>query len=722
MKIAIVYNRESKDVINLFGMANQEKYGLKSIKRITDALKSAGHQAQSFEGDKNLIGKLEDFMPRVLKNERPGMVFNLSYGIQGQARYTHVPGILEMIGIPYVGSGPLAHSLSLDKVVAKMIFRQHGLSTPDFAVLDAPGFALPDLKYPLIVKPKNEAVSFGIKIVHNEKELRAAAGHIFEKFQQPVLVEQYIDGREINVGILGNQPAEALPPAELTFGEGGPKIYTYEDKTRKSGREVGIVCPAPISPELTLKAQELAKRAFSVLGCFDCARVDMRLDKNDNLYILEINSLPSLGEHGSYTQAAQTAGLDFTALVNRLVEVASSRYFGTPTPPQIGTRKLDPDKQFFSYLTERRDMIEKSLKHWVAISSRTSDPIGNGAAAERLHLRLTELGMKKNENFGDERSAILWESKKGLAGGTLLIGHLDVPLSLDTPTVGFRREPEWLYGEGVGCSRAPLVALEYALRSLRSARKLREIPLGVLYYFDEGRDCRYSAAAIKKACEQAAQVIVLRPGQEESIVTQRRGQRKYTLLADGRPKRIGGASQKPDALLWFGRRLEEISRLNNRKERLGITVTHVKTTTYPMHLPHAVNATLLVSYYDSAKADATERELRTILKSGDFNGRLELISDRPPMPDRKTSRAFYKLLEGSAKRWEIALNKTSSVWPTAAGYAPKSTPVLCGLGPVARELYTPQESVSRISLVQRTLLLADFLHELKTVKRAGKKK
>ena len=119
MKVAIVYNMESERVINLFGIPNREKYGKKSIKRITDALKKGGHQVKSFEGDKDLIEKLEEFMPRVIKGERPGMVFNVSYGIQGQARYTHVPSILEMIGVPYVGSGPEAHSLSLDKVVAK---------------------------------------------------------------------------------------------------------------------------------------------------------------------------------------------------------------------------------------------------------------------------------------------------------------------------------------------------------------------------------------------------------------------------------------------------------------------------------------------------------------------------------------------------------------------------------------------------------------------------
>ena len=376
MKVAIIYNRQKKKVINLFGMPNKEKIGKKTIKRILDALKKAKHQAIALEGDKELIHNLEEFMPRVLKGERPGIVFNVSYGIQGEARYTHVPGILEMVGIPYVASGPLAHSLALDKVVSKTIFRQFDLPTADFAVLNDPGFAAPDLEYPLIVKPKNEAVSFGIRVVQNEQELREAAQVIFDAFSQPVLVEQYIDGREINVGLLGNDPPEAFPPAEIVFDDAGPKVYSYEDKTGRSGREIKVECPATLPPEKASEAQELAKRAFQVLGCRDCARVDMRMDKEGNFYILEINSLPSLGEHGSYTQAAEVVGLDYEALVNRLVEAAVARYFGTPKPPPIHTQKREAGEQIFQYLTERRDRIEKRLREWTRLSSRTSDPVG----------------------------------------------------------------------------------------------------------------------------------------------------------------------------------------------------------------------------------------------------------------------------------------------------------------------------------------------------------
>lgn len=179
-------------------------------------------------------------MPSVISGERPGLVFNLSYGIQGRARYTHIPAIFEMLGIPYVGSGPETHAVALDKVLTKMVLLQRGLPTPKFTVLENPDFELPlqeNLTYPLIVKPKDEAVSFGLKIVHNDEELREGVRTIYENYDASILVEGYIDGREFNVGLLGNDPVEALPPVELLFSE-GKKIYTYEDKVKQSGRTI----------------------------------------------------------------------------------------------------------------------------------------------------------------------------------------------------------------------------------------------------------------------------------------------------------------------------------------------------------------------------------------------------------------------------------------------------------------------------------------------------
>ncbi|NQU19665.1 MAG: ATP-grasp domain-containing protein [Candidatus Nealsonbacteria bacterium] len=710
MKVAIVYNRESQRVINLFGLPNREKYGLGAIKRISDALRKGGHRVAAFEGDKDLIDRLEEFMPRVVKSERPGMVFNLSYGIQGQARYTHVPGMLEMLGLPYVGSGPLAHSLALDKVVSKMIFVQHGLPTPDFAVLDGPGFEMPELKFPMIVKPKNEAVSFGLKIVRSEKALREAADVIFDEFQQPVLVEQYIAGREINVGLLGNHPTEALPSAEVTFGKKGPQIYTFEDKRNTSGREINVICPAEIDDELAAKAQALAKRAFEVLACYDCARVDMRLDKEGNLYILEVNSLPSLGRRGSYVQGAAAVGLDFAALINRLVDVAATRYFGVPSPPDVAPKAASEDQRIVSFLSERRDQIEDAVQDWVACRSRTSDPVGVQEVVGRLDGRLQKLGMKPVADLTDRRVAMTWQSAAGLDGGTLVVGHLDVPISREMVAQNYRREPEWLYGEGIGSSRAPLVSLLFVLRALRRVRRLHRIRLGVLYYSDEGRDCRYSADVIRQAAARARQVIVLRPGNVgDFMVTARRGQRHYRVRIEGEPIRLGRPHSKLRALPWAFDKLQQCTNLTSRKDRIAVATLDLQTAHMPMLLPHQVTASLLVSYPDEKVGDRVEGQIREILTGKGISCKLEPLSARPPMKERRATVRLAKAVEAVAQQWEIPLKRESSVWPSAAGLVPASTGVLCGLGPVARDTYTPDESVDRISLMQRTLLLAEFL-------------
>jgi D-alanine-D-alanine ligase len=710
MKIAVVYNRQSKKVINIFGTPNREKYGKKSIARIERCLKEGGHQVATFEGDKDLIANLEQFMPRVIAGERPGMVFNLAYGIQGQARYTHVPGILEMVGLPYVGSGPMAHSLALDKVVAKMIFVQRGLPTPEFAVLETPDFAIPELPYPLIVKPRNEAISLGLRIVNSDAELREAAAVIFEQFEQPVLVERFIDGREINVGLLGNNPTQALPPAELDFGD-GPKIYTLDDKRHKSGREVRIVCPADLDQAMTKRAQDIARRAFEALGCYDCARVDMRLDADGNFWILEINSLPSLGEHGSYVQGAAAIGLDFTALVNRLVEVASARYFGVPAPPDATAEDSDPGKAIFAWITARRDRIEHGIQEWTARASRTSDPVGLRAAMQALDKTLVDVGL---EVVGDLTSDATraWQTAAGLEGGTLLLVHLDVPLPFAAAVPPFRRDPEWLHGEGIGCSRAPLVILETALRALRKVRRLRGLKLGVLCYTDEGQDCVHSQAMIRAAAARAARVLVLRPSvKPDTVVTRRRGLRHYAVLARGPARRLGHPGKRPDVFRWLSAKLEECCALSSRKERIAVGVGDLRTIAYRTLLPHEVRADLMVGFPDADAANALEERIRAVLGTGGDGHRVgvDLVADRPAMLDRKANRELARSLEEAAAVWDIPLGVDSSLLPSVAGLVPDGTPVLCGLGPMTAETYTAQEAVQRISIVQRTLLLAQFL-------------
>ena len=306
----------------------------------------------------------------------------------------------------------------------------------------------------------------------------------------------------------------------------------------------------------------------------------------------------------------------------------------------------------------------------------------------------------------------MWQTQPGFDGGTLFVAHLDVPMIVDQARQGFRRDPEWLYGEGVGRSRAPLVMLEYAFRSLRSIRRLRKLPVGVLLFSDEGRDAAQSAPLIRDAAARAEHVVVCRPGTVgNGILTRRRGSRRYQLVVEGERLSPGRIGRKRPVLPWACEKLEAMGRLSTPtpKKRISVAALDLKTERHPMFVPHRVEGSLMVSYSDSAHADEAEASMRSILGKGGPKWTLTRLADRPPMADRRSNRSLVTALEAAAARWEIPVRRETSSWPSVAGLAPASAAVVCGVGPVTRDRGSPEEAVQRISLVQRTLLVAEYL-------------
>jgi D-alanine-D-alanine ligase len=160
---------------------------------------------------------------------------------------------------------------------------------------------------------------------------------------------------------------------------------------------------------------------------------------------------------------------------------------------------------------------------------------------------------------------------------------------------------------------------------------------------------------------------------------------------------------------WTWGKLDGFSKLTKAKERLSVSAVDFKTERLPGLLPHRVTSTILMTYPDAKTANRTEEAMQEILEGRGPGWSLELLSDRPPMKERKRNLELARKLEAMADEWEIPLKHESSVWPSAAGLVPAKVACLCGIGPVARNLGTPQEAVRRLSLVQRTLLLAEFL-------------
>ena len=326
MKVAVVYNKDTKGTVNVLGPQNREWYPEATILKAAGALEKAGHEVELIPADRHLLPKLKKFLPKLSKRRHPGIVFNMALGVQGKCRYTHVPALLETSGIPYTGSSPLGHTLSLDKVVTKHILRAAGLPTPNSVVMMHPDQPIPDLQFPVIVKPRGEAASFGLKIVEEEEYLKTNVEAVLNEFKQSVLVEEYIDGREVNVSLIGNDPPEALPVLELNLKEADLKICDQEVKFARGRKKIEKVCPASLPEETMSFLQHVAVQAFEALNIYDYGRVDIRLDRFLRPFILEMNSMASINPTSSFVKAAKVAGYSYGQLMNRILDVTIERY------------------------------------------------------------------------------------------------------------------------------------------------------------------------------------------------------------------------------------------------------------------------------------------------------------------------------------------------------------------------------------------------------------
>jgi len=245
----------------------------------------------------------------------------------------HVPAMLDILEIPYTGGDYPTLALTLDKATVKEILIYNKLPTPKFQIFSKGDEPLEQLSFPLIVKPLHEDASIGIKdesVVHNEDKLRKRIAQVIKEYDQPALVEDFIDGREFNIGIIGNN--EILPLSEITFDglpEGKPKIVNYDAKWKEDSidfKETKRNCPAKVDEELANKLKDLAVKAGELFNCVDYFRVDFRVDKNANPFILEINQNPDISDDAGLAAMAQANNISYKELLQKIVENARQRW------------------------------------------------------------------------------------------------------------------------------------------------------------------------------------------------------------------------------------------------------------------------------------------------------------------------------------------------------------------------------------------------------------
>jgi D-alanine-D-alanine ligase len=296
------------------------------------ALQVMGYRCSIFNVDSD-ITRLLNF----LKDESPDVIFNLCESVGNEAIHEmHVAGIYELLKIPYTGSDPLTLGTALNKVRVKEILLYNDLPTPRFQLFKSPlRISVNDsLSYPLIVKPSHEDASVGIEtesVVYNLSDLKKRIRYIFERFDQPALVEEYIDGRELNVAILGNGKPIVFPISEIdmsTLPKQYHRIITYNAKWMKGTDEYEHtkgVCPAKLPQEMEQTVKEMALRAYQLLGCRDYARIDIRLSKENKPYILEVNPNPDISDEAGFSRSAKAYGYKFEELISKIVECALER-------------------------------------------------------------------------------------------------------------------------------------------------------------------------------------------------------------------------------------------------------------------------------------------------------------------------------------------------------------------------------------------------------------
>lgn len=234
-----------------------------------------------------------------------------------------IQGMLELLGIPYQGSGVLGSALAIDKLTSKKIYQQSGLPVPPYAVaLKGQPFdqeaCIKDLGLPLFVKPATGGSSIGMSRVNAEEELGPALEKAFE-YDTVVLVESFIEGTELTCGVIGNDSLKALPLIEIIPESPGSTFFDYEAKYSVGG--ASEICPARISPELTQAMQDLAIRAHQALNLRGYSRTDMIL-RDGSFYILETNTIPGMTQTSLLPQQAQAAGMSYSQLLDRLIELA----------------------------------------------------------------------------------------------------------------------------------------------------------------------------------------------------------------------------------------------------------------------------------------------------------------------------------------------------------------------------------------------------------------
>jgi D-alanine--D-alanine ligase len=320
LRVGLTYNM--KRVNPAENDAEAEFDSPRTISAITAAIEAYGHSVVPLEATADL--------PRALTDAAPDVVFNIAEGVRGRGREAQVPALCELLGIPCSCSDATTLSICLDKGLTKQILRSAGIDTAEWQVMSTGREKMRPFRYPVIVKPNAEGTSKGItsaSVVADEAAARAAARSLVERYGQPALIEEYIVGRELTVGLLGERRPKVLPPMEVVFVDPPTHpVYGFEEKQSDTPR-VRFECPAQLTPAELKRIEKVARDTFAALDCRDVARIDLRMTPEGKVYVIEINPLPGLQpEFSDLCMIAKIAGMDHRSLIGEILSGPIKRH------------------------------------------------------------------------------------------------------------------------------------------------------------------------------------------------------------------------------------------------------------------------------------------------------------------------------------------------------------------------------------------------------------
>jgi len=325
-RVAIVYNEPSFSRYNVVGEERAVFSVLEAVKAVHQALSELDFSIVEVP----LVMPMEQAR-RKLKALHVDLVFNLFEGFPGYPETeVIVPEILSEIGIPFTGcTGPVLR-LCLDKAETKLVLKDAGIKTPDFQLLNPETLDMFRLGYPCIVKPRCEDASSGLSaqsVVYDFPALKRQVVMISASYGGDALVEKFIDGREFNATVLGNSEFTVLPVSEIVYSlpAGMPKILTFAAKWEPDNLYFSgttAVCPADLVAEEHKHITEMVKTVYRLLGCRGYARIDMRMDREGQLNVLELNPNPDVSPDAGAARQARAAGMTYTQFIKKIVELA----------------------------------------------------------------------------------------------------------------------------------------------------------------------------------------------------------------------------------------------------------------------------------------------------------------------------------------------------------------------------------------------------------------